>query len=116
MTTRTLGTLLASNIRAARSRIGLDQADVTTRMRKLGFGTWHRQTLGNIETSKRRVTAEEVIGLALALETTIPRLLEPLAEDGWVQMPSGELVAPSVIADLARGRVPGTHEMREAPE
>ena len=98
--------VLVRNIRAARSRAGLDQADVVTRMRELGFDTWHRQTMGKVERSERRVTAEEIIGLALALETTVPRLLEPLTEDEWVQIPSGESLPPGVFTDLVRGRIP----------
>jgi 8-oxo-dGTP diphosphatase len=99
--------VLVGNIKAARSRAGLDQADVVTRMRGLGFDTWHRQTMGKVERSERRVTAEEIIGLALALETTVPRLLEPLTEDEWVQIPSGESLPPGVFTDLIRGRIPG---------
>jgi hypothetical protein len=54
-----------------------------------------------------RITAEEVIGLAMALETTVPRLLEPLAEREWVQLPSGESLPRGFFVDLVRGRIPG---------
>jgi hypothetical protein len=42
--------------------------DLAARMQRLGYGAWLYQTVGNVERGKRRVTAEEV--LALALDTT----------------------------------------------
>jgi len=50
-------------------------------MRALGFEPWIRQTVGSTERGRRRPTTEESIGLALALETTVPRLLMPIVED-----------------------------------
>jgi hypothetical protein len=58
-------------------------------MRALGFSAWRRQTVANVEKSARRVTAEEVLGLALALETRFMSLVEPVREDGPVGLPSG---------------------------
>jgi transcriptional regulator with XRE-family HTH domain len=82
--------VLARNIRATRSRRGLSQADVVERMRALGFTAWHRPTLGNIERGSRGVRAEELVGLARALEVTMSRLLEPQPEDKQVELPNGE--------------------------
>ena len=58
-------------------------------MRDLGFEDWHQQTVASVEKGKRRVTAEEVLGLVEALETTLPRLLAPIGGDLWVELPSG---------------------------
>ena len=41
----TYGEVLARNIRAARSRIGLGQAAVANRMRALGYQEWRPQTV-----------------------------------------------------------------------
>ena len=60
---------LASNLRAARGAANLSQSDVGERMRALGFTAWLRSTVSLAEQGKRRVTAEELLGLALALET-----------------------------------------------
>src|SRR5437016_5771650 len=38
--------VILENIRAVRARRQLDQADVSERMRALGYTSWHRQTLG----------------------------------------------------------------------
>ena len=49
--------------------------------------------MSTVENGKRRVTAEEVVGLALALGTTVSRLMTdvPPAEDGsrYVELPAG---------------------------
>jgi 8-oxo-dGTP diphosphatase len=76
--------LIARNVRVARAAAlpKLSQADLAERMRALGFREWRRQTAGNIESGKRRVTAEELLGLALALDTTVARLTSSPYEIG----------------------------------
>jgi 8-oxo-dGTP pyrophosphatase MutT (NUDIX family) len=76
--------LVARNVRVARAAVTpkLSQADLAERMRALGFGEWRRQTAGNTESGKRRVTAEELLGLALALDTTMARLTSSPDENG----------------------------------
>jgi transcriptional regulator with XRE-family HTH domain len=83
------GSVLARNIRAARAGADISQQVLAARMQSLGFGAWLHQTVANVEKEKRRVTAEEIFGLALALNTTVDRLMRPLPEDGKVGMPSG---------------------------
>jgi hypothetical protein len=41
--------------------------------------SWHQTTAGRIERGARGVSAEEVTGLAAALETTVVGLLDPMA-------------------------------------
>jgi 8-oxo-dGTP diphosphatase len=95
--------VLARNIRAARSRIDLGQDAVAARMRNLGFSAWLRQTVGSTERGRRRPTAEEILGLAFALETTVPRLMAPLWEDKWVELPSGMSVRVGAVVDRVGG-------------
>ena len=64
MTPERLRHILAANIRAERGRAHLTQTATARNMRGLGFEDWHQQTLGSIEACKRRVTAEEILGLA----------------------------------------------------
>jgi 8-oxo-dGTP diphosphatase len=92
-------TVLARNIRAARNRLGLSQAEVVERMRSLGFTSWHKPTLGNVERGDRRVLGDETAGLAFALETTISRLMAPLEEDQAVEFGEG---APPVPVESVR--------------
>lgn len=66
---------LAANIRAARARKRLQQSDVVTGMRDLGFTEWHRQTVSRVEHGDRRILAEEVCALATVLETSVASLM-----------------------------------------
>jgi transcriptional regulator with XRE-family HTH domain len=98
----TYAEVLARNVRAARSRKGLDQESLAARMRALGHAAWRRQTVANVDKGKRRLTAEEILGLALALETTIATLMAPTGDDRAVDFPTGTIDVESVQA-LAMG-------------
>jgi transcriptional regulator with XRE-family HTH domain len=89
------GEILARNIRAARNRLGIGQESAAVRMRALGFDAWIRQTVGATERGRRRPTAEEILGLALALETSVRALLE-FPYDEAVAFPGGQLGAKSM--------------------
>lgn len=96
--------VLARNLRAARAVADISQADVGARMRSLGFTEWRRQTMGNAEQGKRRVTAEEVFALSYVLETTIIRLvIGPFDGDEWITFPAGSGVDVMSVAASARG-------------
>jgi 8-oxo-dGTP pyrophosphatase MutT (NUDIX family) len=99
--------ILGRNISAERGRLQLSQTIVAERMREFRFGDWHQQTVASVEKGKRRVTAEEILGLVVALETTLPRLLAPVANGGdqWVELPSGsgQQLPSSEIISLAKG-------------
>jgi len=99
------GEVIARNIRAARSRVDINQETLAGRMRALGYSAWLRQTVANVEKGRRRVTAEEVLGLALALETAMPDLMRPAAQDGDVVLPGGRLLAGVSVERLAGGGV-----------
>src|ERR1700751_5291039 len=95
----TPGAVLARNIAAARARRDLQQQDLAERMRVLGW-KWVRQTVGEAERGRRRLTADEILGAAIALETTVARLLTPLPEDGSVGLPSGLALSPAAVEAL----------------
>jgi transcriptional regulator with XRE-family HTH domain len=72
---------LAKNIRAARGLRGMKQEDLATLMKQLGHSAWTRTTVSEVEAvgevqRRRRVTVDELFGLALALGRSIPELLE----------------------------------------
>jgi transcriptional regulator with XRE-family HTH domain len=83
------GRTIAGNIAGVRARKGLKQSDVVERMNSLGYSDWHRQTLSRVERSDRRIQAEELLGLAIVLETSVTRLLAPVWEDKHVELPNG---------------------------
>jgi 8-oxo-dGTP diphosphatase len=84
--------VLPRNLRAARAAANLSQADVGERMQALGFRAWLRSTVSLAEQGKRRVTAEELLGLALAFGTSMVRLAEPSEETPWVELPAGGVI------------------------
>lgn len=113
------GDAILDNIRATRARKKLDQADVSERMRMLGFTSWHRQTLGKVERGERRLAASEVIGLALALRTNISVLLagplDDVIELGDIQLSGQEVTSlafgrnsPAIVW---KGNVPARREV-----
>jgi len=101
------GSLLASNLRAARAAANLSQSDLGERMRALGFSAWLRSTVSLAEQGKRRVTAEELLGLALATGTSMVRLAAPPEETPWVELPAGP---PAIVHGAVAVR--GTGEVQ----
>lgn len=95
--------VLRRNIRALRVRAGLHQGLVVERMRALGYTSWHRQTMGNVERGERRVMAEEIFGLAVALQTTIAALMSPVPDDKVVEFPSSPPVSVWSVQQLLHG-------------
>lgn len=100
MTAPSYRDLLAANIRVARARRRVGQKALAERMRALGFGEWYYQTVGNVESGKRRVTAEEIHALALALVTTIPALMSPDEDEDAVILPSGDVIDAGYVKSL----------------
>jgi transcriptional regulator with XRE-family HTH domain len=103
MAPHTYGEVLARNLRAARSRIDIGQESVAARMRALGYTAWLRQTVGSTERGRRRPTAEEVFALAYVLQTSVPALMAPTAEDEVVDLPSGLAIDASSAYRSAYG-------------
>jgi transcriptional regulator with XRE-family HTH domain len=106
MAPATYDEILAANLRAARARKGLGQESLAARMRALGMTQWIRQTVAASEKGKRRITAEEVFKLALALQTSIPALTGEAGDEKAVELPGGSIGAAD-LAQLATGRNSG---------
>jgi hypothetical protein len=77
-------------------------------MRALGHTAWLYQTVGHVEKGKRRITAEEVLGLAETLETSIGRLMSPDEDDNSVTLPSGAVVPVLHVQVSVRGQNDGS--------
>lgn len=67
---------IVANIRAERARTQMRQEDLVLAMQALGFTNWCRQTVGVIERGGRRVTADEIIGLARIFGVPVSVLLD----------------------------------------
>lgn len=83
--------VLAANARTRRSAVGIKQASSAKRMRALGFG-WHPQTVGAVERGERPLAAEEIVGLSLALVTSIAALMIPDPNIDFVVLTDGKVV------------------------
>lgn len=69
-------------------------------MAALGFA-WRQQIVAAVESGRRRLTVNELLGLALALETSIGALLDPSMDDSLVRLPSGSvLLAHTVLRSV----------------
>ena len=88
----TIRELQRKNIRAQRAWLGLTQADVAKRMNQLGYH-WFTQTAGLVERDQRPLLADELVALALCLETTPGALYLP--PDGVQSVQFGDHVIPA---------------------
>ena len=108
MTGMAYGMVLAQNIKAARSARNLSEEDLAERMRHLGFSTWLRQTVVSAEQGEYRLAAEEVLGISVALYSSVSALMSPPADDPLdVILPGGQTIhfRPSLWWD---GNIPTT--------
>jgi transcriptional regulator with XRE-family HTH domain len=72
---KTVADTVAGNVRVYRQLRGIDQSILALRMQSLGVA-WRQVTVSEVERNQRNVTVSELVGLALALETTIEQLLD----------------------------------------
>jgi transcriptional regulator with XRE-family HTH domain len=85
--------ILAANVRSARTRRHITQTSLARRMTRLGY-RWHFQTVGAVERGERRLAADELLGLSVALETPMSVLVYRSPQDEeLVSLPSGLRVA-----------------------
>lgn len=94
------GEAIAAKLRALRVQRDLDQATLALRMKKLGYN-WHRQTVGQVETGKRRVTVDELLGLCIALGASLPDTTAPLRNSADVSFPNGMTLPASLVSSMA---------------
>jgi len=99
---KTYDEIVAGNITAARARRKLSQREVAERMEVFGFG-WRQQIVAAAENGRRKISIEEMLGLALALETSFVSLLEPVRDEEPIRLPSGDELPTGVIHDLIWG-------------
>lgn len=88
--------------RARRAR-DVKPSQLAKRMATLGY-PWHPQTVSNVESGRRRITAEELLGLSIALETPVGELLSPVSpglQVEYVQVPAGQRLLASMVRSMA---------------
>jgi transcriptional regulator with XRE-family HTH domain len=82
----TMSKVVASNVEVYMRWRGFNQEQLADRMTAVGMGfdkrdggrtAWHRRTVGQLLSGRRRIDIDELFGLAGALETTVGALLSP---------------------------------------
>ena len=73
-------------LRALRVWRFMSQQEVADRMVRLGFVTWYRQTVSEVEKARRGVNIDELDALAHVYQVTLCDLVRPSTEspDGWL--------------------------------
>lgn len=89
--------VLSDNIAAERGRRHLTQTALARLMAGCGFTTWARQTVTDIERGGRRVTVEEMLGLAVVLRVPVGRLLYPPDGTPEVTLPGGQVLPAATL-------------------
>jgi hypothetical protein len=92
---------VSRNVAAERTRQKTEQKDLAAAMSTLGHD-WTQRTVAEVEGGRRRVSLDELVGLALALGRTPPELLSP-PED--LDHGAGGQMHRDFVAQWARGRV-----------
>jgi len=75
-----LDRLVGRNLRGIRDEAGLSQAEVAEGMAAGGFPVWTKQTVADVERGARKVSLDELAGLADVTECKLERLLSPDVE------------------------------------
>lgn len=104
MTTRGV---VATNLAAIRTRVGMSSAqDLADRVKELG-GRLDRAAISKIESGTRNVSLDEAVLLAAALDVAPVHLLVPLDDAAQVQIvPSRKPVTATAAREWVRGRRP----------
>jgi transcriptional regulator with XRE-family HTH domain len=85
--------VLATNVRAYRLVRGRTQEELADRMSQLGHG-WSAGTVGFAERGDRTLSVDELLALAIVLETDVLDLLDPTGIDGRQTAPVDYAVRP----------------------
>lgn len=104
--------VLSKNLRAVRSLRDLSQQQLADRMTSLGHD-WSRATVSEVERHHRSVDYDELIGLALALETTIAELGDPYGPGsggGQIDLGVPQKQSAAVMHLWLRDRVAPTYQ------
>jgi transcriptional regulator with XRE-family HTH domain len=109
---KTVAETVAGNVHAYRQIRGMGQDALAQRMRSLGFPTWRRPTVSEVERGRgehdgRSVSLAEALGLATALDVTIEQLTDPRGPEGEASLRGPSLILTDKIdnPDLPPGSV-----------
>jgi transcriptional regulator with XRE-family HTH domain len=102
--------LIAENLRNLRDDARWTQGQLANAMTRVGFD-WKRITVAEVEGGTRRVSLEELCGLAALFAVPVLSMLLPATdESGWVEINDSIDVRPQILRELVLGRGGGVGE------
>jgi transcriptional regulator with XRE-family HTH domain len=116
---KTIGQVLADNLRGLRLLRRLEQEHIAEQMRRLGH-RWSRATVSQVERYRRNVTVNELLGLSIVLEVPMLKLTDPTPLEGGdppaldIGLPAP--MPPSIVRQWADGRVTIFVESERGPD
>lgn len=99
----TLGEIVARSIKRLRVTAELTQEGLAEHMQKLGFVTWKRITVAEVESGKRRLGLEEMIGIAILFQVPLGHLLGSFNPDEVLEMNERVVLTSAQAQELITG-------------
>jgi transcriptional regulator with XRE-family HTH domain len=94
-------------MKTLRTKAEMTQEQLAGLMQRLGFVGWKRITVAEIESFKRRLALEEMVGIAIVYGVTVSALLSAFDEDEALELNEQRLItlaqARSLVAGTAFG-------------
>lgn len=75
--TRFPSVVFGENVHAIRQKLKLKQTELAELMNQMGFSGWSYVTVSHVEHGKRTTGVDELLALAVVLNTTVATLLDP---------------------------------------
>lgn len=111
----TVRQIVGMNIVKMRRGAGLSQNALGERLQQSLDATWSRQAVSLAEQGKRAFGVDDLVGLSIALNTTVRDLLVPPApEVETVSLASGREISASIYKDIVLGGEDFTDEVERS--
>lgn len=91
-----LAGIVADNLKRLREEANWAQSEVADAMTRLGFESWVRLTVTDVERANRRLSLEELLGLAVLFGVPMLQLLIP-ADNTRLEWHTGDLASSAVL-------------------
>jgi transcriptional regulator with XRE-family HTH domain len=104
--------VFGDNVHAIRRLKKMKQEDLSERMVSLGHPGWSRVTVSDVERAQRGTSIDELFALAIALETSVAKLLDPggVAGVGSTDLDFGLNFVPAASPTQGRSFIVSTQD------
>lgn len=112
-----VGTLVGRAVRRLRTGAGLKQETLAADMRRIGFTEWARLTVTEVESGRRRVSYEELLGFAALFSVPIGEFLFGADDNELIELNEATAIKASTIAQLTElDTVDAVHALTFGPK